>query len=102
MENLGVVAFVFGLAGLSFAIMALGFASKIDEKVNKLVKRIEELEKKWRNKFIRDGYPWKIEPRWALSDELSAQFDILSIVFTLASTPMEKCPVVFLSWNNCV
>ncbi len=46
MENLGVVAFVFGLAGLSFAIMALGFASKIDEKVNKLVKRIEELEKK--------------------------------------------------------
>ena len=46
MEMLGVPAFVFGLAGLSFAIMAHGLASKIDAKVNKLVKRIEELEKK--------------------------------------------------------
>ncbi len=46
MEMLGVPAFVFGLAGLSFAIMALGLASTINAKVNKLVKRIEELEKK--------------------------------------------------------
>lgn len=39
MEMLGVVAFV-------FAMVAIGFASNIDAKVNKLVKRIEELEKK--------------------------------------------------------
>ena len=39
MEMLGVPAFV-------FAMIAVGLASKIDAKVNKLVKRIEELEKK--------------------------------------------------------